>query len=50
VLETNERARSFYEAAGWRWDGTTSAHRFDCAERPIVRYTFRLSTAPAPPG
>jgi ribosomal protein S18 acetylase RimI-like enzyme len=50
VLETNERARRFYEAAGWRWDGTTSEHRFDCAERPIVRYTFRLSTAPAPPG
>jgi ribosomal protein S18 acetylase RimI-like enzyme len=50
VLETNERARRFYEAAGWRWDGATSAHRFDCAERPIVRYVSRLSTAPAPPG
>ena len=50
VLETNERARRFYEAAGWTWDGARSAHRFDCAERPIVRYTFRLSTAPAPPG
>ena len=50
VLETNERARRFYEAAGWRWDGTMSAHRFDCAERPIVRYTVRLSTAPVPSG
>ena len=50
VLETNDRARRFYEAAGWRWDGTTSAHRFDCAERPIVRYTVRLSTSRVPSG
>ena len=42
VLETNERARRFYERAGWSWDGTTSAHRFDCAELPIVRYAADL--------
>lgn len=42
VLETNERARRFYERAGWAWDGTTSAHRYDCAELPIVRYAADL--------
>jgi ribosomal protein S18 acetylase RimI-like enzyme len=42
VLETNERARRFYERAGWSWDGATSAHRFDCAELPIVRYATDL--------
>jgi ribosomal protein S18 acetylase RimI-like enzyme len=42
VLETNERARRFYERAGWTWDGTTSAHRFDRAELPIVRYAADL--------
>jgi len=46
VLETNERARRFYEAAGWRWDGARSEYNFDCAERPIVRYAVRFSTAP----
>jgi GNAT superfamily N-acetyltransferase len=50
VLETNDRARRFYEVAGWRWDGATSVHRFDCAERPIVRYTVPLSTARLPSG
>jgi ribosomal protein S18 acetylase RimI-like enzyme len=38
VLADNERARRFYEAAGWSWDGTIGTHRFDCAERPVVRY------------
>ncbi|HSL09750.1 MAG TPA: GNAT family N-acetyltransferase [Actinomycetota bacterium] len=38
VLETNERARRFYERCGWSWDGTTGEHRFDCGNRPIVRY------------
>jgi ribosomal protein S18 acetylase RimI-like enzyme len=42
VLDTNERARRFYERAGWTWDGTTSAHRVDCAELPIVRYAADL--------
>ncbi len=42
VLETNERARRFYERAGWAWDGNTSAHRYDCAELPIVRYAADL--------
>jgi L-amino acid N-acyltransferase YncA len=42
VLETNERSRRFYEKAGWTWDGTTSAHQFDCANLPIVRYASDL--------
>jgi ribosomal protein S18 acetylase RimI-like enzyme len=43
VLESNARARRFYEAAGWMWDGTTSEHRFDCGNRPIVRYAKEFS-------
>jgi len=42
VLETNDLARRFYEKAGWAWDGTTSQHRFDCGNRPIVRYAATL--------
>lgn len=42
VLEANERARRFYEKAGWVWDGTTSQHDFECANRPVVRYASDL--------
>jgi RimJ/RimL family protein N-acetyltransferase len=42
VMASNDRSRRFYEAAGWSWDGTTSEHRFDCANVPIVRYTVDL--------
>lgn len=42
VLEANERARRFYEKAGWRWDGTVSRHDFDCANEPVVRYRAEL--------
>jgi GNAT superfamily N-acetyltransferase len=42
VLESNDRARRFYERSGWAWDGTTSEHRFDCANRPILRYVIDL--------
>lgn len=38
VLASNERARRFYENAGWTWDGTTSDHMIECANHPIVRY------------
>jgi ribosomal protein S18 acetylase RimI-like enzyme len=38
VMASNGRSRRFYEGAGWSWDGTTSTHRFDCANVPIVRY------------
>jgi RimJ/RimL family protein N-acetyltransferase len=42
VMASNERSRRFYERSGWSWDGTTSAHRFDCANVPIVRYATDL--------
>ena len=42
VLEANERARRFYERAGWAWDGTVDRHDFDCANEPIVRYAVDL--------
>jgi GNAT superfamily N-acetyltransferase len=49
VLEANERARRFYEAAGWAWDGTTGTHRFDCANLPVVRYAAELAPAQIAP-
>lgn len=42
VMASNDRSRRFYERAGWSWDGTTSEHRFDCANVPIVRYATDL--------
>jgi RimJ/RimL family protein N-acetyltransferase len=42
VMASNARSRRFYERAGWSWDGTTSQHRFDCANVPIVRYAADL--------
>lgn len=42
VLETNERARRFYERAGWAWDGTRSSHQAQCSNAPIVRYALDL--------
>lgn len=45
VLEVNERARRFYERAGWSWDGTVSDHQFECANEPIVRYAVDLGSS-----
>ena len=42
VLETNERARRFYEVAGWAHDGTVTTERVDCEMRPTVRYRLDL--------
>jgi ribosomal protein S18 acetylase RimI-like enzyme len=42
VLETNGRGRRFYERHGWSFDGARSEHRFDCGNRPIVRYAREL--------
>jgi GNAT superfamily N-acetyltransferase len=42
VLEANERARRFYERAGWTWDGAVSTHQFECANEPVVRYAIDL--------
>lgn len=42
VLETNARARRFYEREGWRWDGSLSDHQIQCDRQPIVRYAAEL--------
>jgi len=42
VLESNDLARRFYDAAGWRTDGTTTSERVDCEMRPTVRYRVTL--------
>jgi GNAT superfamily N-acetyltransferase len=42
VLESNQRARRFYERAGWSWEGTRSAHQMQCANLPILRYSRPL--------
>src|SRR5262245_8493256 len=42
VLETNERARRFYEKAGWAPDGTVTSERVDCEMRPTMRYRIEL--------
>lgn len=42
VLETNARARRFYEVAGWQTDGTVTSERVDCEMRPTVRYRIDL--------
>jgi RimJ/RimL family protein N-acetyltransferase len=42
VLEANTRARRFYEAAGWRPDGTVDQHAFGEETRPVVRYSREL--------
>ena len=43
VLASNERARRFYEIAGWHADGTETSERVDCEMRPTVRYRVELS-------
>src|SRR4051794_35978623 len=45
VLEDNPRARSFYEAAGWRPDGTRKVEHRWGVEAPEVRYRKRLSSS-----
>jgi GNAT superfamily N-acetyltransferase len=42
VLEGNERARRFYEKAGWVADGVVTEQRMDCENRPTVRYAADL--------
>ena len=42
VLETNERARRFYEVAGWAHDGTVTSERVDCEMRATLRYRIDL--------
>jgi len=42
VFEANDRARRFYEAAGWAPDGERAEHRFDGGSRPVLRYARDL--------
>jgi len=42
VLETNDRARRFYERAGWTWDGSRRTHQSRCSNMPVVRYARTL--------
>lgn len=46
VLETNDRARRFYERAGWSTDGAATSERVDCEMRPTVRYRVGLDRSP----
>jgi len=43
VLELNDRARRFYEVAGWRWDGVRSVHDDAGLAEPILRYRRALA-------
>jgi GNAT superfamily N-acetyltransferase len=42
VLEANERARRFYERAGWRPDGAVNEELIGRANLPTVRYRLEL--------
>ncbi len=42
VLETNERARRFYERAGWKTDGQTKSEERGPIVLNDVRYRFTL--------
>ena len=43
VLEDNQRARRFYERAGWELDGVRKLETFLDTEVPEVRYRKRLT-------
>jgi GNAT superfamily N-acetyltransferase len=45
TLEDNPRTRRFYEAAGWRVDGTTGTFERLGVCAPVIRYAKRLSRA-----
>jgi ribosomal protein S18 acetylase RimI-like enzyme len=42
VLATNERARGFYEKAGWRADGAEAPHDVGGVDHVVVRYRRSL--------
>ena len=43
VLDTNERARRFYEAAGWAADGATKTEERPGGELHEIRYARNLA-------
>jgi GNAT superfamily N-acetyltransferase len=47
VLETNERARRFYEQAGWHHDGATRIEEQGTAKLREVRYACALTKSQA---
>ncbi|MDP2328885.1 MAG: GNAT family N-acetyltransferase [Dehalococcoidia bacterium] len=47
VYEPNERARGFYEAMGWRHDGTVAPHAFPSAAGPVTVPNLRYRGATA---
>ena len=47
VLDTNERARRFYEATGWRPDGATKIEQRPAGELREVRYSLAQRQRPA---
>jgi hypothetical protein len=48
VLDTNERARRFYEARGWRADGTSKSDASRGSPVVEVRYRYRRDDRPSP--
>jgi GNAT superfamily N-acetyltransferase len=50
ALDTNARARRFYEIGGWRHDGTTKIHDWGPFVCTDVRYVLDLTERPARPG
>jgi ribosomal protein S18 acetylase RimI-like enzyme len=44
VLDTNHRARRFYQAAGWRWDGTTKSDVIGGQDVTELRYGVALGS------
>jgi len=42
VLDTNDRARRFYEAGGWAWDGTAKDAEIGGATITELRYRRSL--------
>jgi len=50
VFTANERARRFYEAAGWQPDGTAQMLDFDGTAIEEIRYGVDLARGPVAPG
>ena len=44
VLQGNDRARRFYEKAGWTTDEIVTTEHIDCLDLPVVCYRTDLST------
>lgn len=47
ALDTNTRARRFYEIGGWREDGTTKLHDWGTFQCTDIRYVIDLPESPS---